>query len=140
MEKLGMKYTAESLLQAIDEIVYQSGRFSKDLKRELLARAAELSAQESKPWKDVGGIPLMTDYALGWNACRQAMYEAASVSAQDASPKDGWQPIETAPMDGTEVLVIDAGEVQQVSWWAHAWSHDDSYVPTHWQPLPEPPK
>jgi hypothetical protein len=107
--------TKEGLLQAIEKSEHLAG-----WQKASIIRAAELSthsanclslqsednpplpcdcgagpsAQESKPWKDVEGIPLMTDYALGWNACRQAMYEAnaaTSVSAQDASPKDGWK-------------------------------------------------
>lgn len=71
-----------------------------------------------------------------------------------------WQPIETAPKDGTRVLVFspDAREPQIfVAWlgsfilpgtkgeedegWIDAWSDDlvDAW-PTHWQPLPAPPE
>ncbi len=65
-----------------------------------------------------------------------------------------WQPIATAPLDGTDVLVhlgddrppVVAGwfgdEGQNVSdWWME---YDTQNVvrgkPTHWMPLPEPPK
>lgn len=80
----------------------------------------------------------------------------------EASHK-GWQRIETAPKDGTKVLlcrVLDAdgrpmgdafGIFCQVAAW---WGEEDRWVvycdliqdpslhfePTHWQPLPEPPE
>jgi hypothetical protein len=66
-----------------------------------------------------------------------------------------WKPIETAPKDGTEILVVDHhGEIQLV-FWAKYWRHSYDWCikggeqeegsdktadnPTHWMPLPEPP-
>ncbi len=54
-----------------------------------------------------------------------------------------WQPIETAPKDGTEILTWDGNE-HQILWWLDAvgWVGDDDFLdklPTYWQPLPEPP-
>lgn len=76
-----------------------------------------------------------------------------------------WQPIETAPKDGTEVLVgVDIATVWIVrnasfvreddwvprggcgdGWWAYNNSVTQEmlegiYEPTHWMPLPEPPE
>ena len=56
----------------------------------------------------------------------------------------GWQPIETAPMTGDEVLVWDrAGRIYEVARWeCDRWRSglDDEHVqPTHWMPLPPPP-
>ena len=62
-----------------------------------------------------------------------------------------WQPIETAPKDGTAVLVSEGRFCSCVEWneefdW---WAVDDNKLgpfrlrgaaPTHWQPLPNPPK
>lgn len=72
---------------------------------------------------------------------------------------NAWQPIETAPKDGTEILLIDKycfNDAAVCHWDSidEVWSFmDDSYDgdddtydtrifcdPTHWMPLPEPPK
>lgn len=80
-----------------------------------------------------------------------------------------WQPIETAPKDGTDILVYSANEGQAVAWWdaefgfdyvgpkltyklIGAWTAgtatgvgtlDGEYLalePTHWMRLPAPPE
>mgnify|MGYP006266670133 CR=1 FL=1 len=63
-----------------------------------------------------------------------------------------WQPIETAPTNGTVIWAFN-GEQVRMRWsqgdqWA-LWIYDDDVLndidpspdqPTHWMPLPEPPK
>jgi hypothetical protein len=58
----------------------------------------------------------------------------------------GWQPIETAPKDGTDMLVYQNGCFDVASvWWIDdngdaVWFNGDVVVyPTHWMPLPDPP-
>ncbi len=62
-----------------------------------------------------------------------------------------WQPIETAPKDGTEILVVypRQGGVMQLVYWRHhyrSWMSKGETVSgletnaTHWMPLPEPPQ
>lgn len=59
-----------------------------------------------------------------------------------------WQPIETAPKDGTDILtwthLPDAfNPYIVVKWKRGTWVAVDplgEYLPTHWMPLPEPPQ
>lgn len=53
-----------------------------------------------------------------------------------------WQPIATAPKDGRDVLVFDDGAITIASWFMDLWWDHGEMVPepTHWMPLPEPPK
>ena len=55
-----------------------------------------------------------------------------------------WQPVETAPRDDTEVLVlchdggILIGAFAGGMWWIEQTRYEER-KPTHWMPLPEPP-
>ena len=65
-----------------------------------------------------------------------------------------WQPISTAPKDGTHIIAFRTSKPDHIEsmYWAEYdegggawhWSYDgDSPTqnqPTHWMPLPEPPK
>ena len=53
-----------------------------------------------------------------------------------------WQPIATAPRDITPILLADA-ETIWIGFWIHRWAQTGSgreIFPTHWMPLPDPPK
>lgn len=59
-----------------------------------------------------------------------------------------WQLIDTAPRDGSEVLIAWPGQEPVVGWWERfrgcfAWheaSRPKFHQPTHWMPLPAPPE
>lgn len=60
-----------------------------------------------------------------------------------------WKPIETAPKDGTAILVYWRFDTHKfihpaifiAGLWVHDWDRDESVAlePTHWMPIPEPP-
>lgn len=68
-----------------------------------------------------------------------------------------WQPIETAPKDGSPILIWQPGGVTQYTWYTDCWIcrwedryqcwteaggelYSEARSPTHWMPLPDPPK
>lgn len=67
-----------------------------------------------------------------------------------------WQPIETAPKDGTLILILHHGQVYAGVWGkgvkvedGYSWGVIDKWgdynammdtAPTHWMPLPETPE
>ena len=61
-----------------------------------------------------------------------------------------WQPIETAPKDGTEILTIRSnGYIAKGVWYENPFGREDTVIDcasgkwwsvTHWMPLPAPPQ
>lgn len=83
------------------------------------------------------------------------IFDQASGSVALASAPAEWMPIETAPKDGTEVLVVWWGKVVMAwcagagasrdggDWWRSHSLHvvsADHPRPTHWMPLPPAPE
>ena len=76
------------------------------------------------------------------NECHASAMDAAAWNRR----ADDWQPIETAPRDGTEVLTWDGLSHQVLHWFdgghESLWINEEGTPcedPTHWRPLPKGP-
>lgn len=86
----------------------------------------------------------------------QAIADATKLRTRLAALEGKWQPIETAPKDGTAILAFfpgrrgyvarqDVATIHWVEWGGGCWNNTSSGhsimvdEPTHWMPLPEPP-
>lgn len=103
--------------------------------RELLAEASLYANDDG-----IMGMPKSPNATFCDMICRLA----AALAAHE------WQPIETAPRDGTWLLLwcdwpfvgkwADKGKRASGNWTEDADSINPIYGATHWQPLPDPPK
>lgn len=95
-----------------------------------------------------------------WNHCQYWLRDVAREQARAAMAQievaSPWQPIETAPRDGTPILVFYGERIGMDRYYVRYWDRGDwatdkeGWVdhwrqirpeqPTHWMPLPMPPK
>lgn len=88
--------------------------------------------------------------AVSYDDFVQAYFEARAInrylSHAHAAQSDEWQPIETAPKDGTSLLL--SNDPDEDPWVGHycidanrylCYGRDPFVAPTHWRPLPSPP-
>lgn len=107
--------------------------------------------------------PHESGFVLYGVECNDALAKADHILASGLLQDEaGWQPIETAPKDGTEIILFthhepnafceEAFDAVQIGWWDngnHApgsafhrdagWHLQKIGVATHWMPLPAPP-
>lgn len=84
-----------------------------------------------------GGAPTREELKRELQALDDAMN-----AAEGAPPAPRWQPIATAPRDGTRIIVAWAnGAVESAQFWTRdgKWNGHSRTNPTHWMPLPAPP-
>lgn len=96
-------------------------------------------------WRDISSRP---QRPTGFGICADELDALIAALPLDGSEAQGWQPIETAPKDGTWILAVRSegrpSHQTIVRWdhvdWPDNWSDGEyTFCPTHWMPLPAPP-
>lgn len=88
--------------------------------------------------------PLMKEAKASVELSLKKPVKAQCHCASGGKCKQGWQPIETAPKDGIDVLLFEDGKQYVASWSETAGGQffndaEHQHNPTHWMPLPKPP-
>ena len=95
-------------------------------------------------------IDILLKTLEGMVATRNDLVSLAVKELRIMLSQDNWQPIETAPKDGTDVILwdpaLDVGVTigswsdykKSGDWWMEG--EQVTGFPSHWMPLPEPPK
>jgi hypothetical protein len=108
-------------------------------------------------WVDFHDQGLVDTEAIGVSMCEDARIGKAWNFLEEVPQPNAWRPIETAPKDGTHILIKVEGFVIEAWWeidpdgdaWRVAWigvhgcgccggGHENT-KPTHWMLMPEPP-
>ena len=95
---------------------------------------------------DAGNEYRAADVVAVLDDFKPSYHAALSAQVQGVA---GWQPIETAPKDGSEILALWKRSQIQSNGYGVVWFEDGSWRefdyeclvsdPTHWMPLPSPP-
>lgn len=113
------------------------------------ALAAELRAEADRAMADAEAV-------AGFWRDEAAEHRGQAAAKRDAAARldalgDGWRGIESAPRDGSWILLYDSdhknpylhAQFRRGAWWGQLTQSGRAVVwhdPRYWMPLPEPPK
>lgn len=84
------------------------------------------------------------DFVAAHERAEGAEAELETLKSAVSRAGETWQPISSAPKDGTEILAYDEGAMMLTCWLEDegAWWDNGAMnpAPTHWMPLPDPPQ
>jgi hypothetical protein len=130
----------------VDQQGYTTHGFSPDgLRSFVAALKARFGAQPAAP-AVAGEYPPLPgqDCCLGFSLMFGEEKMRSYVDA-DRAMRDKWQPIETAKKDGNPFWMGNCFNMRVGFWKIDCWADFDmgrqlNFTPTHWMPLPQPPK
>lgn len=120
--------------------------------RDVITEATALLAGVwDSPAEDYESLVRDTLARDGWRPEFAAFVAAAPRLLRLLLAERAWQPIETAPKDGTAIIGFDAARessqpalngVEFMRWVDGVWRDPETWTchPTHWMPLPAPPE
>ena len=141
--------TSRTQAEAVTDLLAEASGSVASLVERLEVHAGEIRRRlDQQPYSAIG---LPHSFGLG---LVQVLREAASRLAEGTRPAQAWQPIESAPKDGTVILLWDAEftgvrvarwhstlpyvNLAEGGYWQSAHSYHGVKA-THWMPLPAPP-
>lgn len=110
--------------------------------------------QVSKEWEEYATVERTRGPSHDAIYTADLLDALAALSQPDEARDARWRPIDSAPKDGTNVLLVNRrgnmatglwqGEGQFAGWWLRGGNgpnvfFNDHHGPTHWMPLPDAP-
>jgi hypothetical protein len=150
----------EAARSAADLIEQQAARLTAlESERDALLAAAgkeEVAWMTPSDWRTEPLATCDKSVASAWRADNRQvtpLYTAPAAALEKGDGRDAWQPIETAPKDGTPLILFARAKhatasAPVIGWWlpdmgwiesAYAPNHPVGIVPSHWMPRPKFP-
>ena len=131
-------------LTLMEEEMNNLKKVPDDLMTKAVAVKCILRFTRQDEWAQIIGDAILFERNEERNRAKKVVKEILSRESDRGNKISQWKKIETAPRDGTPILAADKGRFAYVAEWipATGWIGADGmyWEPTHWMPLPEPPK